>query len=49
MIPHFIDKRLTDGVEVVSLTRWPRFTGRKIVWYSFPLEAEHTLGFETII
>jgi hypothetical protein len=25
-IPHFLDNRLTDGGEVVSLTRWQRFT-----------------------
>jgi hypothetical protein len=28
---HFLDNRLTGGGEVVSLTRWPRFTPRKIV------------------
>jgi hypothetical protein len=27
-LPHFLDKRLTDG-EVVSLTHWPPFTPRK--------------------
>jgi hypothetical protein len=26
MIPHYLDNRLTDGGEVVSLTRRPRFT-----------------------
>jgi hypothetical protein len=25
-LPHFLDNRLTDGGEVVSLTRWPPFT-----------------------
>jgi hypothetical protein len=30
MIPYFLDSRLTDGGEVVSLTRRPRFTPRKI-------------------
>jgi hypothetical protein len=29
-IPHFLDNRLTDGGEVVSLTRRPSFTPRKI-------------------
>jgi hypothetical protein len=29
-IPHFLDNRLTDGGEVVSLTRRPFFTPRKI-------------------
>jgi hypothetical protein len=29
-LPHFVDNRLTDGGEVVSLTRWPPFTPRKI-------------------
>jgi hypothetical protein len=29
-LPHFIENRLKDGGEVVSLTRWPPFTPRKI-------------------
>jgi hypothetical protein len=29
-LPHFLDNRLTDGGEVVSLTRRPHFTLRKI-------------------
>jgi hypothetical protein len=29
-IPHFLDNQLTDGGEVVSLTRRPPFTPRKI-------------------
>jgi hypothetical protein len=29
-IPHFLDNRLTDGGEAVSLTRQPHFTPRKI-------------------
>jgi hypothetical protein len=29
-LPHFLDSRLTDGGEVVSLTRRPPFTARKI-------------------
>jgi hypothetical protein len=27
-LPHFLENRLTDGGEVVSLTRWPPFTPR---------------------
>jgi hypothetical protein len=34
-LPHFLDSRLTDGFEVVSLTRWPPFTpGRYLVLIS---------------
>jgi hypothetical protein len=29
-LPHFLDNRLTDGGEVVSLTRRPLFSRRKI-------------------
>jgi hypothetical protein len=29
-LPHFLDNRLTDGGEVVSLTNSPLFTPRKI-------------------
>jgi hypothetical protein len=29
-LQHFLDNRLTDGGEVLSLTRWPPFTPRKI-------------------
>jgi hypothetical protein len=29
-IPHFVDNRLTDAGEIVSLTRQPPFTPRKI-------------------
>jgi hypothetical protein len=29
-IPHFLDNRLTDGSEVVSLTQRPPFTPKKI-------------------
>jgi hypothetical protein len=39
-IPHFIDSLLTDGGEVVSLTRRPRFIPQKDSWCSFLLEAE---------
>jgi hypothetical protein len=37
-IPHFLDSEITDGGEVVSLTRQPCFNPRKIFWYSFLLE-----------
>jgi hypothetical protein len=43
-IPHFLDNRVTDDGEVVSLTRRPRFTPRKMFWYSFLLESEYTRG-----
>jgi hypothetical protein len=43
-LPHFIDNRLTDGGEIVSLTRRPPFTPQKDFWYSFLLEAELTPG-----
>jgi hypothetical protein len=36
-LPHFLDDRLIDGGEVVSLTRRPPFTPREIF-----LEAEWT-------
>jgi hypothetical protein len=42
--PHFVDNRLTDGGEVVSLTRRPPFTAQGDSWYSFLLEAESTPG-----
>jgi hypothetical protein len=38
-LPHVLSNRLTDGGEVVSLTRQPPFT-----WYSVLLEAESTQG-----
>jgi hypothetical protein len=37
--PHFLVNRLTDGGEVVSLTRRPPFTPQEDSWYSFLLEA----------
>jgi hypothetical protein len=43
-LPHFIDNRLTDGCEVVSLTRRPPFTAQEYSWYSFLSEAESTPG-----
>jgi hypothetical protein len=41
-IPRFLDNRLTDGVEIVSLTYRPRFTPLKEG--SCTLEAEWTPG-----
>jgi hypothetical protein len=44
-LPHFLDNRLTDGVEVVSLTRRPAaLYSQEDSWYSFLLETESTLG-----
>jgi hypothetical protein len=43
-LPHFLDSRLTDGGEVVSLTRWPHLYPQEDSWYSFLLEAESTPG-----
>jgi hypothetical protein len=39
-LPHFLDNRLTDGGEIVRLTRRPPFTPQKDFWHSFLLEAE---------
>jgi hypothetical protein len=41
-VPHYLDNRITDGGEVVSLTRRPPFTPQDDSWYSFLLEAEST-------
>jgi hypothetical protein len=43
-IPHFLGNRLTDADEVVSLTRRPPFTPRKIPGTHFVLEAESIPG-----
>jgi hypothetical protein len=43
-LPHFLDNRLTDGGEVVSLTRRPPFAHQEDSWHSFLLEAESTTG-----
>jgi hypothetical protein len=37
-----IQNQLTDGGEVVSLTRQPPFTPQEQSWYSFLLGAEST-------
>jgi hypothetical protein len=39
-ISHFLDNRLTDGGEAVSLTRRQRFNPQEDYWYSFLFEAE---------
>jgi hypothetical protein len=39
-LPYFLINQLTDGCEVVSLTRRPPFTPNKDSWYSFLLEAK---------
>jgi hypothetical protein len=41
-IPHFLDNRLTDGREVVSLTRRSHFTAKEDSCYSFLLDDEST-------
>jgi hypothetical protein len=43
-LSNFLDNRLTDGGEAVSLMRRPPFTPQEDSWYSFPLEAESTPG-----
>jgi hypothetical protein len=39
-LPLFLDSRLTDGGEVVSLTRRPAFTPQEDSWYWFLLETD---------
>jgi hypothetical protein len=43
-LPHFLDNRLTEGGEVVSLMRRPAFTPQEDSWCSLLLEAESTSG-----
>jgi hypothetical protein len=43
-IPRFLEIRLIDVGEVVSLTRRPRFTPYEDSWYSFLLEASQPQG-----
>jgi hypothetical protein len=43
-LPYFLDGRLTDGGEVVSLTRRQPLIPPEDSWYSFMLEAESTPG-----
>jgi hypothetical protein len=42
--PYFLDNLLTDGGNVVSPTRRPRFIDEEDFWYSFLLEANSTPG-----
>jgi hypothetical protein len=45
MLPHFLDIQLTDGGEVVSLTRrQAALYPQEDSWYPFLLEAESTPG-----
>jgi hypothetical protein len=37
-LPHFLNDRLIDGGEVVSLTRQPPFNPQEDSWHSFLLE-----------
>jgi hypothetical protein len=41
-LQNFLENRLTDGLEGVSLTHRPLFTPQEYSWYSFMLEAEST-------
>jgi hypothetical protein len=43
-LPHFLDNRLIDGGEFVSLTRRPPFTPQEDSWYSFLLVIGSTPG-----
>jgi hypothetical protein len=43
-LPHFLDNRLTDDGEVVSLTHLPLFIPQEDSWYSFLLEVESAPG-----
>jgi hypothetical protein len=42
--PHFLENRLTDGGEVVSLTGWPPFIPQEDSWHSFLLKPESNPG-----
>jgi hypothetical protein len=37
-LPHFLDNRFIDGVEVVSLTYRPTSASEEVSWYSFVLK-----------
>jgi hypothetical protein len=39
-LPHFLDNRLTDGVQDISLKHRSLFTPQEDSWYSFLLEAD---------
>jgi hypothetical protein len=36
-LPHFLDNRLTDGREIMSLTLRPPFTPKEDSWYSISI------------
>jgi hypothetical protein len=42
--PYFLENRLIDGGDVVSLMRRLPFTPQEVSWYSFLLKAESTPG-----
>jgi hypothetical protein len=42
--PHYLENRLTDVGEVVSLKRRPRFPSHEDCWTSFLLQAESNPG-----
>jgi hypothetical protein len=44
VVLRFLNNRLRDGGEVVSLTCRPRFLPQEDSWYSVLLEVESTLG-----
>jgi hypothetical protein len=43
-LPHFLENRLTDGGEVVTLTRRPPFTPQENFWFSFLLKTKSNPG-----
>jgi hypothetical protein len=43
-LAHYLDNRLRDGVDFVSLTRRPPSPPQEDSWYSFLLEADSTPG-----
>jgi hypothetical protein len=43
-LPHFLDNRLTDDGEIVSLTCWPPFIRQEDSSYSYLLAPESTAG-----
>jgi hypothetical protein len=43
-LSHFLDSRLTDGGELVSLTHRSPLYLQEDSWYSFPLEAQSSAG-----
>jgi hypothetical protein len=46
MLPHFLDSGLTDGGEIVSLTRRPHLYPQEDSWYPFLLEAGRVRSIE---